>query len=1168
MGRANVPGRLFVCPCVIACSGLGLLVSCHKSKDAGHDVAAPASAPAAGAETPATTAPETTASEQPAEKTEPLPQSSLDEIAKSCVLIQIPGQPNGQGVILEAAKATSSNHEYLVLCGAPREPDLIRVAYQTPDGLEIASAKKKTSLPSGMALYGFLTKFTLVSSHPVPPSSGETLHAFRLAGDGSLTAEKRAALTAELATLQEQIKQNQKEQAAMAEQLLMQARPDRNPNRGDQRTAYQVKQELKKTTAEASRLALEESRLGDVLRFPVNSLAVAETAAAATRDHLERAGGGLDNTLLATSTNTIQAIRHHGKWIDLQDVRAALSNQISAVTLHLSGSQTNIDLSCEIELLLPAQKTSLSAVAITTFELESLGSGTLEERLARVPPVALEGQRDSWRIPQRQMPWNAQKTTLWIKVFNDKEPAKLLLDEVILLSYADSFSARWGKPPSPLITLPAPIPNEPADLVKEQVTLDAKGAIRDIVAAGDGSILMIQTDHPPYWAPLDLKTGQWTDPPWKATADTLLATQAGHIYLIDRKTGVLEIWDPASGKRTGMQLLPVEGVILAAAAPLSDPDQPLLIATAKNAWFVDPGKFEVVPSGLDVQSCFEATDRRADLPKLDPASVWLRASHDGTLYSLSGTTVKPSAPAVATVRITLDRTATVVTTGADSSLIPSRGRYLSRNYPDHGGKGTILEASRISGGFPGSPGKLQFIHGLENNNPYAVLNTLPVMPWRNDTSSMKPLPDRGVYFDSVNRVLLLPDNDKLNFLRVSLPEQEKLIPAFVLPGEEVEIPLPPGTGHKLTADIGGEVVIGKSSIKWTAPRSSSGRESTLLKLEWTGELGSQISRNYSVKITSPPMGPLIESPDGSRKRPLIRRGVLRVGDHGLKGFAGSGFVALSGGDKVLEAWSLGSCEKIFSQSLAQSCLKFIGDAERLYVLGREGKLTSYDLHTGESLGEEEPGKGIIGIWTGMAANIPLLAVERDGDRPFLTQIHQDTLKSAIVDLPADTQRKFYSPDFRSNASGSAIWSSQVLILRDKKAITVKTFNDIHISNGCPDASGRYIVCNDSIVDLGVTPPKQTRIALLPGMTISTACKFDESGRYLMFINREENSSEEIISVRDVRDPAKELFRLRHAMEPHIISDSKSLVLALPSNSLRQWGVFEFDIPAIVREFSR
>lgn len=1143
--QATGPGRNWIVPSTIALSCLLNLTSCNREKKE----SATASA---------------TAESRKPDATPPLPPPVLDQLAQTCALIKVPGQADHPGILLDSGGASPSGRRYLILCDTPPDLESALVAYRTTAGIETSSAKRKSTLAAGLSIYEFTTESTVTCNRLSDPVPGETWHAIRLTGGGSISETEQAAIKSELAALVAQRNETHRLRSEAIRNRMERGQMGR-----------EIEPESTTTRDEIAALSARDSKLRSRLQFPISSLAAKEAAAATTRESLEAAGAALDNTLLATPANAVRAIRRGGKWLDVKELLSAVSPQPDQVTLNVSQTGGGVQLTCELQSGFSLGKNSYSLVAATTYSLESIGSGTIEERLAKVPPVAFDGGGGSYSVSQ-QLEWNQQKSKLWLKVFDDRKPETPVIDEVILLDYPGSFSARWGKPPSPLIKIPPAAPNTPEDLVKEQLTLDAKGEIRDIVAAGDGSVVVVQTDKPPYWAPLDLKTGQWLNTPWKATADTLVATQAGKIYLIDRKTKIVETWGLASGKREGIQLLPLDGTIMAAAAPLADPGQPLMIATDKNGYLVDPVKFEVIPSGLDVGNYFDAeAGKRQGLVPLDPATLCLRASDDGALYSFSGSRANTSLRSKSYLTLTVDRSSMVVSRSNDREIIASRSRNLSVNtgFPDHGGTTTHLTTFASSRRFPGPTGEIRFL-GAKGTKDLAVMKNPPVLPDRREDAGGHLVSDRSAYLDTANGVLLLPDGDKLNLVRLNLPAAEKQAPEFLFAGETLEIPLPPGSGHKLTSVDGGRTESSPGLIRWFAPVINDSHRNFNLKLEWTGELGSQISKDYQIQVIQPTRGPEVVSADGRKVIPLRRRCILGKEASSIVGYAGSGTVALVNESGTLSAWNLITGERILR--MKKDFNRVLGDADRIYLMTGRGSLTSYDIQTGELVGQAELGDKIQSISTGMSSRDSLLAVEHQGVEGFLSQIPRDSLKPQIVELPEEIRRRLFIPQLASNPSGSATWSRGVGIFRDPRAITAKPFAGDAVNlvvHGIPDASGQFVVSASMLLKLGTSPPEGFQAETLLGVEDSAQCKLDESGRYLLLSSVTRGTDlTNTVSLRDVRESAKEMIKIRVSYGgdyiPRLISDTKTLIQGISVEGNTLVVVYDFDLTELTRELSR
>ncbi|MEO5714637.1 MAG: hypothetical protein ABIT37_14215, partial [Luteolibacter sp.] len=216
---------------------------------------------------------------------------------------------------------------------------------------------------------------------------------------------------------------------------------------------------------------------------------------------------------------------------------------------------------------------------------------------------------------------------------------------------------------------------------------------------------------------------------------------------------------------------------------------------------------------------------------------------------------------------------------------------------------------------------------------------------------------------------------------------------------------------------------------------------------------------------------------------------------------------------------------------------------------------------------------ISGLCTGMASRLPLLAVEMEGARPFLLEIRRDTLQTVITDFPEETQQRFFAADFYANASGSAAWSRNTMVLRDRNAITVKPGAE-GFHDGTPDASGRFVVSSSEIIDLRATPPKPVKVSSFAGMSDSTVCRLDAAGRYILLCNQGQDTPNGVASVRSLDDPAKELFKLRYSSRngggPQFwfVSSSASLICPLAGNSQSMTGVLDFDIDSLAKQLAR
>lgn len=1097
----------------------------------------------------------------------PLPDAVLQQAGKAAALVKIPGQADRQGILL--AGSTSQSRSYVMICDAPEDIETVTLAYQASGKIAVSSAKKISRLASGLSVFGFTTSSTPQVCRLEEPSPGSTFHAIRLAADQALTSEEVGALEAELSEVRMKIEETNRK---MHESRMPGQRPMRPTDRGMfERELAQRMETLSQIPRELAELRSTEAQLAGRQSMRIASMKVAELAGFSQREHEVKDGGVFDNSLLASSTKGIVAIRAGGKWVDIKRVVEESSKIIGSAKLSLSGGQSRVSLTCELFPVIPSANSSYVIVAETTLGLESQGSGSIDERLAKVSPVPFQGSGSTLSV-SRDFEWGGRKTKLWVKVFDPKEPETLLLDEVILMDYPGTFAARWEKPPSAIIAIPPPQPDVPVDVVKDRSILDAKGEILDLVAAGDGSVLMVRTNREPYWAPLDLKTGKWLPAPWKAKAGTLLAAQAGNIHLIDVNSMVMETWGLASGKREGLQLLPVAGPIVAVASPLADASQPMMVVTAKAAYFLDAVNFEQLACALDTTGLFDdGSDDHYQRSPLDPASITLRASDDGVLYSLLGRRPGEQGSQLEFLTVTLDKSPIVISKSSDRQFLGSKGRNLAQYFPDHGGAGLMVMPTSSGARFPDSTGEIRITH--ENGGAsIAVIKNPPVLPDARAMTATSLAADRGAYLDTENGVLLFPDGEKLHIMHLNFPEIEKTAAKFLLAGESLEIPLPPGTGHRLTSAEGGETVIDAAAVRWTSPDSGQ-EQNHRLKLEWTGELGSEISSQHEVRVLPRSPGVDVESPDGAKRISLHRRGIISGLDADIRDFAGSGVIALTQRGVGSEAWNLWTCEKIFSSPTRYR--NFFGDADHIYTLGDNGKLTSYDITTGDVLAEGTLGTNVNNITTGMSSRKAILAIEQDGGSGFLLLISPDTLKPQIVDLPQEIRRRLPHVRLASNASGSAAWGKGVGIFRDDRAITVTPYpqNISGFFEGVPDIYGKQVFDGKKVFDLDAKDAVVKEVPELRGIENSTKYELDVSGRYLLMMGYDAKAVRQIVSVRDVRKPTDELFKISYpgaasGQYPLVIADSKTLV------SWRYFGgkslafVYDFDIPQIIAEISR
>lgn len=1097
----------------------------------------------------------------------PLSDHALGRVAEQCVLIRVDGHPDRTGILIRGNNSGSGRYGYQIICDPPTAPDSILCATMSRGGnVVVARATKMSSLPGGLHVYGFSSAQSLPGYASRSSRAKGPVYACQLEATGSPADEERDSITEKLRSAKERLDELREARRGPPQ---MRSRERRPRSRED---FENMRRERQDTMREQMELAREIAELQPRLSMAVGGIATTEVAAAATEEEFQEDASALASTVLVSRDSGVRAIRYDDQWVSIDELLENAAGEPSEVALNLYGSRNDVRLSCSVDWALAFGKTECSIVAATTYELESMDGGSLEERLAKVKPEPMTTNR-SKSTANKTLRWNGEPTSVWIKVFQDDQPEKPIIDEVIEIDHADRFQAKWGRSPSPLIAIPQPEPDTPPDLAGEAKALDAGGTVLDLVAAGDGSVLMVQTDKPPFWQALDLRTGRFIETPWKAGPDTLLAAQAGKIHLIDRKTKIVETWDIDGKSRIGLQILQLDGEIVAAAAPLSAPGSPLLITTTTEGAFVDPVDFEVLANGFDMSPCFSREEGyHGSIPKLVPESIRLRASHDGALFSVSGTDASGRGQDSRYFRIVVDPTSAVRVESTQGNHLPARGRLMTDHFPDHGGKGIQLRTTAGSNSFPGPAGTIVFA-AAGNRQTVGELRGSPVVP--PDLRNAKgPLArDRGLYFDSTAGMLVVPEDGTLHLIPVNLPEQPVAVPQFNFAGETVSIPLPKGSGHKLFPSIGGDTTIGETEILWSIPANAR-RGHANLKLEWNGELGSAMDSSLNFSIIAQASGPSVESSDGKTSLPLRRTGI--ISDAGsITGFAGSGNVMLttSGGER--HAWSLTDCRKLFTSDERPQV--FLGDADQLYTLGNEGRLKAYDILTGEVVKEVVVGKGndgrkgLSGITTGISSRFPLLAVERDGHNPYLQFIDRSTLEPMILDLPRELQRMFFIPQFETNPSGNTTWSRNVAVfLKADRTSTVTSFPNNSLG-GSPDESGRYVVSRDGILDIRSEPPVMTRFEDMPGGDRFSYLNFDASGRYVLLLRKEPDSKGAAVSVRDVRSPAAELFKIRfpsnsEAHSSRLISGAGKLICQVESSHSRL-GVFEMDAAAILRELA-
>jgi hypothetical protein len=251
--------------------------------------------------------------------------------------------------------------------------------------------------------------------------------------------------------------------------------------------------------------------------------------------------------------------------------------------------------------------------------------------------------------------------------------------------------------------------------------------------------------------------------------------------------------------------------------------------------------------------------------------------------------------------------------------------------------------------------------------------------------------------------------------------------------------------------------------------------------------------------------------------------------------------------------------------------EFFGDADQAYLVKQNRTIRSFDLRTGAPLKEATFGDpaqkrdgGLSAIATGIANRGRLLAVEKDEMNPYLALVDRKTLDSHLLNFSREVQQQFFT-QFKMNPSGSVAWTSSTGVFREGDKIRVTTFPKTP-SDGVPDASGRFIVGSDGILDLQPSPAMMTKTSEIPGATESTACSLDVSGRYLLLTSRSSETKKTAISVREVAKSGEEIFKLilpanfdRSSI--FVISDGQKMICPISGNS-RLTGIYHVDIPAL------
>jgi len=1084
----------------------------------------------------------------------PLKPQLLQNAGDAVAIVAIPDETPRPGLLLQGGPAKGGARSWLIVCDLPADLKSVPVACRSNGGLITGSAQPLSKLSSGLTVLGFIPAETPALASRAFAQSEGGIHAVRFELAEPLAGQVLTSLQTELETVGNEISAyDEKIQAARDARA---SQPPRAP--GEWRNSMAAMPELQRNRSDAD---LRRNRLESKVKIPFQAISATEIAAAETPKALEAAGRALENALLVSDTGKVVACRWQGRWETLESIQSELAQKNgkaeSAEISIVSQSGSNALITCAIKTMNGMPAGDFSLVAATQSDLETMGGGTLEQRLERFERVPMRGDGNEFRA-SRSVSYSRQVTTrLWLKVFSGKA-AEPLLDEVILLIFSprsNELVPVWEKPPSPLIKQrPAPA-DVPADALKESNTIAASGTIRDLVPAGDGAILMVQTDRAPFWAALDLKSGKWMEVPWKATAETLLVSQAGKIHLVDKATGVIETWNLTSGEREGIKLLQVELPITAVAAPLSNPQQPLIIADAKGIRFLDPTDFHPVDIEGDLRDFHK--------PELvDRSSIWLRASGDGAIYQIHARASNRNGGAMSRTMV-VDPSWRNVPYNASGEFVASSGRKLCRwdQVTDQAGTGWSVAIKHNGERFPNQAGFVS-IESPEPNGGTKEIVRLHSRRLFAAGLSQGPRVDRQIYLDSRFGVLVAPVGDKLEWARIGLPNTGTVLPEFAFSGETVKIPLPSGSGHRLTAASSAKVEVGNGFASWTAPNEVRS-DANAFSLVWTGELGFEVSREFQIPLLQRPRELELVSPDGSNVLTPRLRGQFS-GSIRIAAMAGSGEVVILEDGSV---WSLSDCQLLFK---IKESGPYLGDAERAYARGDGQTLTAYDLRSGQTVGSVPLGKSITEIITGMSSRNPLIAVETVGLKGILLQIPRNLTRPTPVTIPAasldsELQMRLFVPRMEANASGLILWDKGALITSNSGEVAVRIYpyEEYQGVAGKPDATGRIIVDTGALLNLGFNPPRQIKLSELPGGE-NTKGSLDESGSYLLLSSVLGDTG--FISIREVTKPQVELLKIRYPYgtggPPRIISTTRTLCVS----DGRSTRVYDLDIPKLAGQF--
>ena len=1093
----------------------------------------------------------------PAAEVAPLDQTAISRAANTWGVVRLSEGSHRQGIVIQTGQAPGGKYDYVILAAVPDSET--RIDFATGSATAgFFSAARKGRLENGLGLFGFSSSVRLDGFERRTAAPGITIHAIRVSPSGPLGAPEMDALRAQLD--QKRQEKNQEYRTQAERRHANPPSPTREPETRSSRIAEIYEQ---------------EDRLKSQLNFGSQSIIAAETASGSSVEKLSGSAAAWDNTVLVGQDLRAFSIRHGDEWVNIDEALDSIPARPKSVKLAVTGSNSSVQLTCLLKWDVPPASASFSLVAATTHELESQGNGTLEERLAKVPAEPFQSSGANRQII-KSLTWGGTPTTLWIKVIDDATPGQPLIDEAVALEYDNSLVAKWAKPPSPLIEIPQAKPDTPEDLVKDRTVIQAGGTVLDLIPTANAAVVLVRTDQPPFWASLDLPTGALGKVPWTSTSDTLVATQAGKTYVANRKTKEVELWDDASSKREAVRLLDLPGELISLAAPGLASRSPVLVATSQAAAFVNPATFKATPCRIDLTPVFSpAQDNRTALPKLDPATLLVRASSDGAIYTLSGMSMANGTNRLHTVAMQMADGIVISHDTTDGpAYLPVVGRSLfKRNpgtIPDQGGGDLSLTVARRNSAFPAPQGSLE-LKTEKGTGAAGTLESAPFVPAISRGAAAAGLAfDRRLYLDSRCGVLLIPDGGTIHRLHLKLPAVPALAPDFVFNGEAIKLPLPPGTGHRATTDGAGDVAIAGDTLTWRVPDKLP-RAETTLQMDWIGELGSAMSRKLKFSMCEAPPRPVVLAADGSRTIELNRRTLISTTGNS-RGVAGAGHILLVSDNDKTAAWSLVDGHRLCE--IESRTFQFFGDVDRLYGFDHNGLLSSYDLQTGKLLQSKQFGnlssgsqQGLAHLATGSASRAPLVVIAVDHGKRYFAEIDRETLALKLIDFGTGTPPE---PTFRlqSNASGSVCWSFSCGIFREGNRITVKpSYGAIE---GTPDASGRYLVDHNAVMDLGRTPSAKHEAKDLPGASAASSLLLDHSGRYLLIADYDQQTDRSTVSVRRLADGFKEVFKIKYAARVtgggfHLISSTKTLVT--PGAFGGGHTVYDLDCEAIEKQLA-